>query len=1194
MSPPETVQLGDRTPKQRDALNQLNDLLKTFDLNKVSDLNKSTTDTAKEYLPPLDIKGTNTNTDVSKKTTKIVVKDSKYRKHETKITKDGSNEPIEITTNGVTWTKNGDQWEATDAKGNLIKDRDDNPIVADKILVRGEEGNTELVIAQGPKTTVQRADGSSFTEVRGPNGSRHGEVRNSEGKLTKVIHNGKEFIVGDDGKQLLIKGVPVDKVIKGAHIDKDGVIHRKLGDLEIRLETDGTTVAKNTKSNIETTGYADGTRVYKDTSAKPSKLLGVRDSDRNYIAVKDGKAEVRNAKGEKLRRHLLQDEKVELQDKPPGALKIKDKPAKDKDTVYHLDTTKIVQEKDKHGNVGPVEMTDAKGKTFKFEYKPGSRDADDIRTFKPPDGKVFEIRKNAKEIKVDEERGQVTITMNDDATVTYDLHAQTKTETEGDKSTVQHFDKKYTETYKAGVLQSINQDGLSWKVTIGEEGKPESIQAGGIEYKKPPAKSIEIKDGEITIINEVRGKELSITYHSDRSAEIQGSGGRTVELKLDKDGQPTEISDKCGHTYKVKTDRTGNITGILDAKGNPIKVNGKELTSPPYDLSVTSDGRIEACRDKPPELLVIDPMRQTSVELSKDKKGMPIAKMWDSDGKIVAETGVRLPAGLTENDFDWTSLKVNDLGHAEMKLKTEEGTLTVDLERKITAVETKDKKIVSTEKGRVEIQKKNGKPVSGIIYNENGEKSFSVTFENGKLVKIEQFDKKGKATVVARGDNGVTLELDGPDIVAKQNGLSVVLHPDHSRDFARGTSKHSRDANNWVTHAEGPGRDGKHYSADIEYHTESEKIEIKNGQAMPEKIKFGNGATLTRQLDILDQDGNPKFVLETGTPPAKEFISATVDKKGIVHLADRQGRKYMMTLEGHLMPELPEQRRDRAEVPIPVRAGTETVQYEENGGRKLAALIYNGKETEPRYRVELDDDGNPKKVWDVRKQPPRCIAEIGKRGVISLKLDATKGDIIAKVGHNRAEKTITLHPDSSQDATDAFGRTVSHNSDGLITKKGRAEFEYAPNDVGENTDVYESVGIPGLHPTIARRCGLPIQSEPIRAYTPESVKFENGSRLERNHSDQLDQDKPRDTNFTLYFPGGGSMKCKDAAVDGNGNTHVLVELPNRHPTTGQILGVQLRHYVISPSGKAILLPGHARQFTHKLPNGRTRPGYGAA
>ncbi|MBX9693266.1 MAG: hypothetical protein K2Z81_12835, partial [Cyanobacteria bacterium] len=375
----------------------LNDL-KSFDPRA------SITDTASKHLRPLEITGiVQTDRHTEGKDKSVTVSDDKGARISAKF-RDGN--LVEVTDpNKVKWTQQKDgTWRGVNAENKVVGR-------ADSIKVVGEGKDMQVVRTEGNKTTVRRADGSSIEEVKGENGSRRITVMDKDGKAVAAIHNGKEFSI--NGKDVYQGGKRV-----GEYDSATRNITIESGKFRATLKGDGTTHAVNKDTGHSITGFGDGARIYKDGTGK---VLALRDADRNHLVVgKDGALVVTDRSGRELKSHPLHGKTPLSLDPKTGECKIKDPVFKDAVRCHHLDkSVRSIDAKDG----GPIRTTDAKGRTYNFEYKPGGKRTEENLARVTRGGEVvFDAAKGDK-LRMSPAKGDMTVVKGDGRKVNYDMRS---------------------------------------------------------------------------------------------------------------------------------------------------------------------------------------------------------------------------------------------------------------------------------------------------------------------------------------------------------------------------------------------------------------------------------------------------------------------------------------------------------------------------------------------------------------------------------------------------------------------------------------------------------------------------------------------------------------------------------------------------------------------------------------------------
>ncbi len=772
----------------------------------------SCTDTASEHLPKVTI-GHTSEKEVGDATTVKHTAPGADRSHEIDYKKTGG-KLSEVTVGRTKYQRDAatGTWKASDGK----------PV--DNVDVIGKGPDTRVVVTKGDTTTTIGADGASTTRTRGIGGSEHEVVRNPKGHITRVLHNGHNFPV-KDGK------VVGPSSLRGATVSADGTITGKVGQVGLKLNPDGSTEATIAGQKVK--GYPNGSRVYNAAS--------MRDSDRHHIEIgKDRRATVTKG-GKPVAEHPLHDRRVTVDStKQPPVL---DVAATDKKPgfKYHLDgRTSRVEVRD--GKV-TSHLTDGKGGEIKITHDPNNPskvlDVDGGRYGKV---KVGTASTDAREIKVNHHKGEVTFTLNNGAKGTMDLAGKTTTLKERDGSERKtHHTKNYSDVRDKNGKLTVEHGYIKWNVTEGKNGAIDKVEAGPHKFErgKDGVKGITMKDGVIS----VKKQDNSVhTFKPNGAAEIKvpergGQPSRTIEMKLDHKARPTEIGDGStahggkGTKYGITYDTNGKITNVTE-NGKPLVLPG---TAKDFQYK---DGRILA----------------TTKDGGKVEVDLKLArKTTETSGKRTIET----PRGKVEYKMEGgkpTSADIYPPGGSKPSFKA-----TLDSDGRSVRKLTDG----------------NGKPIG-----ESGPGE-AISLDDSGLIRVKRTDQSGKPI------SEITHFPSKSKQVTKA-GETERYTPDGNlawslRDGKFTSFRYNRDAKGAVEKVPaGRSPDGK-------------------AAAVPARVKFNDGYTLDR-IDSDDvrrqKPGETKFVLKkpngfpytdpkTGKPA--EFKEACVDSSGKVHVKGDKG-----------------------------------------------------------------------------------------------------------------------------------------------------------------------------------------------------------------------------------------------------------------------------------------------------------------
>jgi hypothetical protein len=816
----------------------------------------------------------------------------------------------------------GGKWKVSDNKGNVVGNVDDVKVV-------GKGSDTEVIIKKGNTTTVLRTDGTSISDTRGDNGSRHTEVKDADGKLTKVIHNGMEFEF-DKASGKFTRGKARGEIDPATG---DLVFTNTDKSVTTRLKGDGTTVTRINGSHSEIVAFGDGSRIYStyndDTFTGGRKAQALKQADGTFIRIKENNKLAVFKDGKRDDEHELdgieidpardidgKTGKITLHNKPPG-----------QNTEYYLSGNKAEFTPGPPPVLQNFTVTDSQGEKQQYTVATGFG-----MTIVSKDGIPLTVGGTG-DVSIDPEKGTISVR-------------------DGTKVKTDHLGKGYSETVDAGELTEVSQNGRKWDVKL-VDGKISEVKGGKTRYRigEDNVKSIEINDGVITILNRDGSKIVQNIDGQTADYIPNGSSKPAMTMTFDKDGRmlAAESADKK-HKYEFVRD-AADPNSIKE-----IKLDGKIV---PVPDEVTADS-VKFKDGKPCILLAKDGLKigEMTVDLSTESTTTHIGNKYtvrSPKGTVEIEMPDGKPTHVKVQDTAGKTLLEKDLpalpdgATVKSSQLTKEGKLTIQLEgadgkRTITVDPRTEQVITETEKEKT-VQNKDSK----VVIEHGPPKTAKVYGPDGKnLVYLARYDEKGHITRIENGKHeplaatrhGGKIDLDENTgtFLSKKVGIETTYRPDGTSEQHRGDVTRYRDANGWLS-----GFKVGQQQTKFEYSEKEGQVETcdVNGRkrAVPDEITYPNHVQLQRE-DADEGDGDRKFVLTIpGRPPkVQKFERAWVDTNGVLYLADADGNvQKKIAPSGRDMTEgsrpgtQPSERRSRDGE----RDGPRETDYETIGGRTM-------------------------------------------------------------------------------------------------------------------------------------------------------------------------------------------------------------------------------------------------------------------
>jgi hypothetical protein len=731
----------------------------------------------------------------------------------------------------VQWEKQADgTWKGTKPDGSTID--------ADRVSIRGQGGQTEIVIEEKGRTTTHRMDGSKVEERTSDSGGNVVVVKDSKDHIKSVIHNGLPFDVDDRGNVTCRDG----KNRQDLKIDeKTGAISFKRGDVDVSLLPDGKTVAFGNNERI--VAHPDKTRAYFKETAGGEEASRLRDDQGNYYTRQpDGSVLVTDRAGKKSD-HPLNNlpAGVTVTDFNPdtrtirtsdgqtfgmdGSHGVKGAAANERNVEFS-DHHKVTSEQ-----VGAVsrtkDVTDTKNRKWDVTYNAANPEQVD-KVAGPPGEPTYQRGVGGvTDIRVDQ-KGVITVQKGDQTIIRYP--DQTTVTKEAGKTTTEFADghKVFSET-KDGALQRnkvVDTAGNAWdikyddkdptkiKEATGPGGSPKYINDGTTEVT---GISVD-ENGKITV--EKKDKS-SISHNPDRSTETQAlAGDHTVKVKKEVDGAgktgPVEIDDgknkfKVVYNPAASRDADNNIDAITDEKGNVLYKKDANTK-----ITARDNGTIKIENSATGETIVLNPTDQTKTTTKGDS----------------------------------------------------------------TTTEFPDNHKVVQDKNKIE------------VYDTEGKKAWEITRnDKGDALQVKDADGKPVFTRNEKGVVNITVDDKGVIKAEKDDKSALTLNPDRTTvtQFPDGHTETRDKQNLWLENG----------GNKFEYVTDKSgnPITDADGNYILSKVQFKDGTSLTRQPNGEYVFNDPAHPVKHGEEPHWR-ANCRLDDKGMLHMESPRGQHIVWDADG--------------------------------------------------------------------------------------------------------------------------------------------------------------------------------------------------------------------------------------------------------------------------------------------------------